>query len=290
MNVESSENGQSGERKEITGRSFRKLSDYETVTSFVLSLVAKDTRFKCRPSLDRILQENAKLVIVISHSSPLSWLPAPCLLAAHSVARGGSGRIPIGVMDRFFYSVPGLKELAQFIGQSETPLGFDELLHHFQSLEKADLVVFPEGSNCFFGDPMELQPFRSSRFVEIAIRTKTPMLLCVHRGSESWGKTVPLDPDAVTKLPLPEMLTKFLGDRLRQTGLLTIPFPPQPMPLFSMLCELYTPATPILSDDPVMAKEQIAREAALVHQRMRELLTEIDDSRASATSPETKTN
>ncbi|CAN5543342.1 hypothetical protein BH10BDE1_BH10BDE1_36570 [soil metagenome] len=216
------------------------------------------------PQLDQVLSENPRLIVVFSHSAPLSWIPAPCLLTAHVVARGGGRRRPIAVMDRFFYSVPGLRAVAKYVAQSDRPLSFKELVQHFEKMKTADLVVFPEGSNCFFGDPAELQPFRSHRFVEIGIRTKSPLLLCVHRGSEKWGKS--------WKLPM--ALAASVGSlfgtngssRLASTRRLTIPMWPAKMDRFSMLCELYQP-----EGDAVAESEK-------VHARMQEMLRELDAS------------
>jgi hypothetical protein len=222
--------------------------------------VAKDTDFKCRPALDRVLSENPRLIVVFSHSAPLSWIPAPCLLTSHVVARGGGRRLPIAVMDRFFYSMPGLREVAKYVAQSDRPLSFKELVSHFEHLKTADLVVFPEGSNCFFGEPSELQPFRSSRFVEMSIRTRAPLLLCVHRGSEKWGKSI--------RLPslLAGAVGGWLGSRFTSTGKLTMPLWPAKMDRFSMLCELYQP------------EGDVAVESAFVHARMQEMLQELDRS------------
>lgn len=266
MNVENSD-----EKSGIPKEKLRKLSDYEIVASKVLSWVAKDTRFKSRPSLDRIFSEHPRLVVVFSHSSPLSWIPAPCLLTAHAAARGGGYRRPIAVMDRFFYSVPILKQLATYISQSSKPLSFRELIRHFENLKTADLVVFPEGSNCFFGEPSELQPFRSLRFIEIAVRTKTPMLLCVHRGSEEWGHTVSV-PEAVLSLG-----AKFLSGRLFSSGRITVPLLLKPMPHFQMLCELYQPELQILPEDPEMAKVALQKECELIQAKMKAMLQEVDE-------------
>jgi len=271
LNVEKSD-----EIPEIRSVNLRKLSDYETVTSKILSLVAKDTQFLCRPALDQILLENERLIVVFNHASPISWIPAPCLLTAHCVARGGGGRRPIAVMDRFFYSLPIFRDLAKFVTQSDRPLNFEQLVEHFETLKTADLVVFPEGSNCFFGEPTEMQPFRSDRFVEIAIRTKTPMLLCVHRGSEEWGISFPVDPRWTERIPLPAVFKNFFRDRLNTSGRLTVPLWPSPMPVFKMRCEIHRPKLETLAEDRAERREQLRQEAEEVHKKMRSMLLEID--------------
>jgi hypothetical protein len=258
----------------------RRLSDYEPFTSGLLSLMARETRFKSRPRLDQVLAEEPRLIVVFSHSSPLSWLPAPCLLTAHACARGGGARTPVAVMDKFFYSVPPLRWLAEWVSQNEKLLTFEELVERFQSIDRGDLVVFPEGSNCFFGPPEEIQEFRSPRFMELAIRTRTPLLTVVHRGSESWGLKLKVSADQYEQMvehwKLPEFAQKFLGDRLKRSGLLVLPWLPKPMPRFAMLADLYRPRELELSNDVEIRRLQVAEEAERVRAHMREQLRELD--------------
>jgi hypothetical protein len=258
----------------------KQLSFFEPFLSQIMVLIAKSTRFRSRPGLAEILEKNPRLVVVFNHSAPLSWLPAIALLTAHACARGGGARRPMGVMDRFFFSVPGLRAIAHQLTQSDRPLGFHELIAKFRT-SKTDIVIFPEGSNCFFGDPAEMQPFRSPRFVELAIRSATPILLCAHRGSESWARVVPVDSRWTDKLDfLPKLAADFLGARLKATGLLAIPTLPKPLDHFEMVCELYHPTLneSDLSPEPDVANEQIRQEADLVHAKMESMLAEIDQS------------
>jgi hypothetical protein len=264
---------------------WRRLADYEPVLSQILRLIAKKTDFQSRPPFSEVLSDHPRLVVAISHSTPLSWLPAGALLAAHACARGGGQRVPMGVMDRTFFQIPFLKELAHLITQSERPLSFFELTERFERAETADLVVFPEGSNCFFGNPEEIQEFRSPKFVEIAIRTKCPIYIVVHRGSEQWAKTIPVNDEQIQKLDvLPGFVYEFLERRLRRTGLFALPVIPKPMEKFDMLGELYQPALTLedLSDDPAERHEQIRAEAEKVRSRMRDLLAELAPEKGCA--------
>jgi hypothetical protein len=183
-------------------------------------------------------------------------------------------------MDKFFYSVPPLRWLAEWVSQNEKLLTFEELVERFQSIDRGDLVVFPEGSNCFFGPPEEIQEFRSPRFMELAIRTRTPLLTVVHRGSESWGLKLKVSADQYEQMvehwKLPEFAQKFLGDRLKRSGLLVLPWLPKPMPRFAMLADLYRPRELELSNDVEIRRLQVAEEAERVRAHMREQLRELD--------------
>ena len=255
------------------------LSFFEPLLSQIMMLIAKKTRFRSRPGLAEVLSENQRLIVVFNHSTPLSWLPAISLLTAHACARGGGPRKPTGVMDRFFFSVPGLRVIAHQLTQSDHPLGFEELVSTFRTSKGTDIVIFPEGSNCFFGEPSVVQPFRSPRFVELAVRTNTPILLCAHRGSEKWAHAVSVGESVTSKIDLlPKVIANFLGERLKETGLLTIPHIPTKLDHFEMLCELYHPtlAEADLDQEPARAREQISEEAERVREKLESMLAEID--------------
>jgi hypothetical protein len=255
------------------------LSFFEPILSQIMLMVAKKTRFRSRPGLASVLAENPRLIVVFNHSTPLSWLPAISLLTAHACARGGGTRRPTGVMDRFFFSVPGLRVLAHQLTQSDHPLGFEELVATFRTSKETDIIIFPEGSNCFFGEPSVVQPFRSPRFVELAVRTNTPILLCAHRGSESWAQAVPVGDAVTSKIDLlPKVIADFLGERLKETGLLTIPKIPKQLDRFEMLCELYKPslAEDELDKNSSRARAQIEEEAEHVRAKLESMLAEID--------------
>ncbi len=267
------------------GPEIKSLKFFEPILSGILQRLVKHTRFRSQPGLAEILESHPRLVVVFNHSSPLSWLPAIALLTAHACAKGGGARRPTGVMDRFFFAVPGLRVLAHQLTQSDHPLGFHELIAKFKTSVGTDIIIFPEGSNCFFGHPDKVQPFRSPRFVELAIRSETPILLCAHRGSESWAKVVNVDPSWITKIDLlPKAVAHFLTDRIRETGLFAIPMWPKTLDHFEMMCEVYHPALSLkdLSDDPAVADEQIRAEAELVHAKFESMLKEIDQGLLAA--------
>lgn len=253
----------------------RKLSDYEPVLRKVMLYCAKQTRFECEPSLDKILAENPRLIVSLMHASPLSWIPTMALLALQTASNGGRDRAPMGVVDNFFFHLPGLREVAQYLTQTDRPLSYVDLATQFRQNEEFDLVLFPEGSNCFFGPPDEMQEFRSPKFVELSIETGVPLLLGVHTGSENWSVTIPVPEKWMSKFDvLPTILSSFLEKRLRQTGQLTLPLPPLPMNCFSLRCELYCPQLKKedLSGEIEERREQIRTEGQLIHQRMRQML------------------
>jgi hypothetical protein len=193
-------------------------------------------------------------------------------------------------MDHAFFQIPLVKALAQFFTQSERPVTFQDLCERFQSAEPFDLVLFPEGSNCFFGSPDEIQDFRSPKFVELAVRTKTPILIGAHLGSEAWAKALPVKEEVMDYLTLlPNFAYNFVEKRIRKTGHFVLPLSPKPMEHFEMICEIYHPSLKAedLAEEASIRRAQLEAEAARIRQRMVELLDELkSEASAEASSSE----
>lgn len=252
----------------------RQLSDYVEFLRALKSSVVEKVDFQSDPDLIDILR-NPRLLIVPNHATPLSWIPFMCVLADEAVKNGGGDRIPRGVADRWFYSNPLTKLLAEYLTQSEKPQNFEELVSSFRESDRSDLVIFPEGANSFFGSVHEVGLFRSHKFIEISIRCQAPILLVAHRGSENWS--LPLQfPKEWGNYLLP--FSKFFGNAVLQGTSLNIPIIPHKLPKFAMACRLYVPELyeSDLSQNEDEKKEQLRNESDKVRDLMNEMLSDLD--------------
>jgi hypothetical protein len=253
----------------------RTVSDYSGLVDLLFGVFIEHAEFTCEPPLREVLKKHAKLIGLFSHSTPLSWLPVMCLLQREYVENGGGQRVPLGIFDRFFYDFKPLRPFVQWLSQSVSPLGFGDLAEHFRTFEQADLIIFPEGSNCFFGDPNEVQEFRSNRILELAIKQNVPVLLGVHRGSESWADTFHV-PDSAKFLF--GFLPELIGQSFRAVDRLVVPRVPRKIQNFRMHCVLYTPSIRAedLEKDRRKRREQVNAEGERLRQKMIEMLTTLD--------------
>lgn len=216
----------------------KRLKDYLPLLEQVRQRVIKEHRFDSQDILSKIYRRDDKVVTVMNHSTPLSWLPAVSLLATLISDKCGgdaSLRLPVGVMDRFFFNVPLLKQLAEYLTQFETIPSFDEIIKKFES-GYTDVAIFPEGSNCFFGEGEQIQNFRSPRFIELALKLQAKVCLAVHRGSEDWAHAMQFEDH---NFPLKAYLPGWLNEKLNQNGVLMLPMLPKKVDCFRMTCELY---------------------------------------------------
>lgn len=251
----------------------RTLSGYVEFLNAVLLSVTEKTEFHSRPALTEIVR-NPRMVVILNHATPLSWIPAIGLLTNEVVKAGGGDRTPIGIADKWLFSNPFTLPLAQYLTQSDRHLSFDELIEKFQNSEKTDLALMPEGANTFFGNVHEVQKFRSPKFIEIAIRANAPIFIVVHKGSESWSLPIQF-PLEIAKLILP--YSKFFGEKLMNSEALNLPVFMQKIPRFAMSCELYHPTLKVedLSDDSSERRQQLEEEGEKIRARMNELLLQL---------------
>ncbi len=252
----------------------RPLSEYYPVLELVKQLFIRKSILTAQPELAEILKAHPRLIVVLNHATPLSWIPAICILAMQACESGHGNRSPRGIMDHFFYQIPFLKPIAEYLSQSDKPLNFDQLVEHFSNATDTDLVLFPEGSNCFFGSADQIQEFRSPKFIEIAVRTQTPILMAVHTGSESWAKAIDI------KQLAPQVLLAapdFLKKRIDSSGLISLPLIPHKIDCLRMHCEIFEPNIKIedLSEDHQLRREQLASSANELRARMIAVLEDL---------------
>jgi hypothetical protein len=250
----------------------RKLESYSEFLNSVLKTLCQKTLFSSNPSLKEIVKEN-RMVVVVNHATPLSWIPAMCLLATKVAKAGGGDRVPMGIVDKWFYSNPLTTMIAVYLTQSEKFLNFDQLILKFKKTKKVDLVVFPEGAHSFFEMNQSIKTFRSSRFIELAIKTDSPILLAVHKGSETWSKTFPV-PAQIGALIM--AFSEFFGKKILEHGSIGVPWIDK-MDEFKMHVEFYNLSLKQkdLKDDLEERKAQLKLEAEKIKIKMQEIWNDL---------------
>ncbi len=249
----------------------RKTEDLFPYLELIWGLICESSEFESDPSLEEIFKKHRKLIIVFNHATPLSWVPAMCAMNHYAYYHGGAERRPFGVMDRALFQFPLVRKIAEFITQSDHPMNFAELLNRFESLDAADLVILPEGSNCFFDRPTTIQDFRSSRFLELAVLTQTPILLGIHSGSEHWAATFEVPSRLQSSLPvIMSVLSPLFGPKILETQRLTIPKWPSRIKSFKLRCRLYHPTlkSADLEVSPPERQTRLQEEADRFKQKM----------------------
>ncbi len=189
--------------------------------------------------LPELLRANPRLMVVMNHGPALG--PAPALVAwVQSMAGAGGGqRVPFGITWRGFYRLPLIRNLARRLTQAGADMDVDTAVERLVSGPFTDCCIMPEGELCNAGNGVDVQPFLSNRFIEIAVRSGVPVLLFAHTGTERLARTIPA-PDAATALV--GRFSDPLRQAIGQTGALSLPWLLSGrIPQLGLACELYQP-------------------------------------------------
>lgn len=229
--------------------------------------------------LPAILERHPRLLIVMNHGPMLGPAPALTALVRVMAHNGGGSRVPFGVAWRGFYQFPGLRQLASQFTQASADLGVDDVVERLTSGPFNDCGLMPEGELCNAGNGVDVQPFRSHRFIEVAVKAEVPILLLAHVGSERLGQPVPV-PSLAKGLVgrLPEHMRRAIS----QSGVVSVPWLLSGrIPCLGLACELVEPDISVADLDASDSAQQVAAAGRRVRARLQrlvnQLVLEVDD-------------
>lgn len=227
-------------------------------------------------SLRAIFQAHPKLVVALNHGPMLAPGVVNTVISDIFLKQGGADRVPMGIIWKHFYKVPLLKNLVAYITQVEEAFGLDDFIQQFVEKPYNDLMVMPEGENCCFGDGVNIEPFLSPRFVEIAIRAKVPVLVAVHHGTHVLAN--PVEVSRLTTRIFKQMMPEKNYRRFRESGLLSLPrFTAGKVPKLGWSFKLYQPqlTESELAEDKAARLEQLWQEADAIRSQMQAMVEQL---------------
>lgn len=257
----------------------RPLEDYAFLSQLLKSLLIK--KLVLSPSSEDlwgILQKHPKLVVALNHGPSMAPSYVDAGLLNLFLRYGGSERSFVGVVWKPFYAVPGLRQMAQFITQVEEPVDFNGFLSLFKSEGVNDFFVMPEGENCTFGNGIDIEPFLSPRFLEIAISADAPVLLAVHHGSHLLANNLAVS-DRMQKLF--KWFPQRTRDRVEATKNISIPRWQGRLPWLQYTFKLYHPTLQLkeLAKEPSERRAQLAEEGEKVRGVMQSMVEQLKQER-----------
>ena len=224
----------------------RTVEDYSLSMAFLKKACAKRVSLHSgSEDLQKILLKYPKLVVAMNHGPMAGPVAGSIAMMDQYSKNGGSQRISMIIAWRGFYHIPVVKHLIRYMSQVKMPFNLDGFVKQMAEKGVTDLFVMPEGENCTYGNGRDIEPFLSPRFIEMALKTGTPILVAVHTGSEQWSNIVPVS----QKLnPLLKFLPKKSYQRIKETRQINIaPLRLTTIPELQVSFRLYQP-TMKLSD------------------------------------------
>ncbi len=247
----------------------RTIADFSLATHLLKKLYIQRTEISsASESLGAILLKYPKLVVAVNHGSQVGALSGLIGLVDQYYQNAGADRRVFGITWRGFYKLPLYKQLFSMVTQVNHALSFDDAFELLAASDFTDCVIMPEGEFCNFGNGLDVQPFLSPKFVELAVRTNVPILVVAQKGSEVWSWPVEV---SERFMGLADWLPGNLQKGLKRSRLLNIPKPwRKKLEVLQLSFYLYQPKLTEwdLDRDESKRLHQLQREANKVRARM----------------------
>ncbi|MDX1692286.1 MAG: hypothetical protein R3208_00900 [Ketobacteraceae bacterium] len=238
--------------------------------------VARVSRHPGSDDLSRILATYPRLVVAMNHGPMAGPLAGSVGIMNQYYKSGGADRKPVIIAWRGFYKIPFIKHVVRYMSQVKTPPNLDGFVRRLTEGDATDLFVMPEGENCSFGNGLDIEPFLSPRFVELALKAGTPIMIAVHVGSERWSNIMPVSERLD---PILKYLPRKSYERIRESGQVNLNLTGlKKLPELKMYFKLYHPA--MTREDLARndCEQLLAREADRIRELMQTMVDEVTNT------------
>lgn len=262
----------------------RTVDEYSMFMALVKKNYAKQiVLHESSEDIQDILRRYPRLVVAMNHGPMAGPLAGSIAMMDQYGKNGGENRKPIIIAWRGLYRIPVVRHLVRYMSQVRTPPNLDGFVKKLTKDGFTDLFVMPEGENCSFGNGLDIEPFLSPRFVELALRAGTPILIAVYVGSEVWSNIIPVS----NRLdPLLRMLPKKTFERIQDTRRINLsPMRLKAIPKLQISFKLYHPkmtAADLHSDDVRVKLEKESNAVRAIMQGMVDAMAHHGDDMAYA--------
>lgn len=224
-----------------------------------------------------------RALIVANHGpiiGPLVWVSA---LFPRIVDLGFGHFTYSAIAHPIIQNIPVFSRIVGYEGEGSKRLRADDYVELLEQGRLNILSVAPEGEYSLYGNGVDIQPFRSPRSIEIALRARCRIVLLIGKGFERWQRNIAIDTPwrkrLVKQLALKvPFLDKLDEQALEQAARLSISGILGRIPDFYVASELYEPelTAEMLSPDRATRDRQLWTEADRVRREMVRMLAELE--------------
>lgn len=230
------------------------------------------------------LSSGKKTLLVINHGPPHGPLAFFCSMVPF-IDDLGFGNITFsGVPHPVLYRLPGLFRQFKLPVKKRGRYSVDDYVKAFKQHDLDALVVAPEGEYCLYGNGIDIQPFRSPRSIEIALRADCEIILAMGKGFEIWQKNIsiesPLRKIAIRTLALPPApFLKLDTEQLEKADNFSLQMHPRRIKNFYIYSKKYKPILKPeeLSEHEEEKREQLRVEAERMRGEMQSMVDELKE-------------
>lgn len=265
-----------------------RFDEYDTLVRACRRLLIKNVHFRDGLPWKEYFETYSKALIVVNHGpiiGPLAWVSA---LFPRIVDLGYGHFTYSAIAHPIIRNIPIFARMVGYEKRGGKRLRTADFIELFDSGRLNILSVAPEGEYSLYGNGVDIQPFRSYRSLEIALKADCRIVLAVAKGLEHWQRNVSIESGwrkrlvkaLAMRIPFLDKMDEQALDEARQ---LSISGMFGRIPDITVCSELYVPelTKEDLAQDRESRDEQLRIEGERMRREMIRMLEELkaEDSR-----------
>lgn len=241
-------------------------SQINKLVSLARPLTVANSHYEGKIPLKDLCKDAGRLMHLFFHGSSVGQSAIISSFPSYMEKHGLGERVPLVVAHDILFKIPGLNYFTRKMNAA--PLdraGYESLL---EEGKHTDFVIFPEGDNCFFSDGLTVEHFRSTAFLEYALKFDMKIITYSYVGANTQLNSKAYDDIN----PLGKYIMKWVHPSFddRATGRKL--FYPTLKPIQDLKCS-YSKYTPLLKYDklhknPSKRKAQLSKESTRLSKHM----------------------
>ncbi len=259
-----------------------RFDEYDRLVRLCQRLLIRRVHFQDGMPWSDYFDGHDRALIIVNHGpfiGPLAWVVG---LFPRIVDLGYGHLTYSTIAHPVIRNIPIFARMVGFESRQGKRLRAADYVELFETGRLNILSVAPEGEYSIYGNGVDIQPFRSARSLEIALRAKCRIVLAVGTGLEHWQRNVAIDTPWRKRLFKGMALHIPFVDKMDESALsvaerISIGGIFGRIPDFTVATELYEPELTLeaLSDDRETRDEQLRVEAERVRSQMKRMLAGI---------------
>ncbi len=230
------------------------------------------------------LSSGKKTMFIINHGPAFGPWAFFCSIIPY-IDDLGFGHIDFtGVPHPFMLSFPRLYKYIGIKHKAGKKYTISDYIELFTDHKLDALVVAPEGEHCFYGNGLDITPFRSPGSIEIALKADCDIILTIGKGFEIWHKNIKLNTTTrrgIFRLFTASVPTSFYFDHdyIEKAKKLSVQRYPRRIRDFYVYSKIYKPRLrkEDLAEDKEERKAQLHDEAKIIRVEMQKMVDELKE-------------
>lgn len=261
-----------------------RFDEYDRLVRILQRVFIGEVHFKDGLPWEKYFRTESRALIIANHGpfiGPVVWVMA---LFPRIIDLGFGHLTYSAIAHPIIRNVPLFAKMVGFRDRQGKHLRTADYVDLFRSGRLNILSVAPEGEYSIYGDGVAIQPFRSPRSLEIALKADCRIILVVGRGFERWQRNISIEQPwrkrlfrrLALRVPF---LEKFDQRALENASRLSLSGIFGRIPDFHVASEIYEPelTAEALAEDRQTRDQQLWREADRVRAAMVRMLAELKE-------------